>query len=386
MKASGASTILIAAVASLLLGVASADERNSVLRRRDTNAERDLQTSGVVTKLALINARTNTAIIDLSNGQVINVAALFGTGTPELNINAVVSGSVGRVRFGYNENPRFRSESAVPYAFCGDTQRKFNVCPQLGYGTHTVTATPITDGIHGSPVKVTFTILNSSVPARSPVKAPIAVPLPAPVAIPDPNFTGLRLMYTDSYPTVFVMNLQFGIVNVIDLQKLNLPTDNFNIDLLVGTNVKSVQFSNGRNETSKPLAYCGNTGDNFHTCDDLKVGTTTKVAISAFSEPYQGGVIIATRETTIQIIRSLQPIAPVTAPVRVPVPVSPPVEPAPGCPIPKVRLISSFCGSLQSCRATYKLSSSFSARRYVAKAQQTVSNQRSGSSRNYDRG
>ena len=346
MKTPFIAAIIVAIVTWLFVGVSSINEVNAALRRRDNNEERYLQAPpGVVTKLVLINARTNTAITDLSNGQIINVASLFGTGTPELNINAIVSGSVQSIRFGYNENPRFRSEAAPPFAFCGDTQRKFNVCPQLGYGTHTVTATPTTNGVKGSPVKVMFTIVTNSAPVHSPVKAPVTVPLPAPIAVPEPNFTGLRLMYTDSYPTAFVMNLKFGVVNVVDLQKLNLSADNFNIEVLVNSNVKSVEFSNGRGETSKPLAYCGNAGDNFHTCDDLKVGTITRVTVTAFSEPYGGGSIIAIRETTIQIVRSSSPTAqvtapvklPVAAPIKVPVQLGPPIAPVQGCPIPKVR-------------------------------------------------
>jgi hypothetical protein len=356
MKVSCISTVFIAAIVWLLFEVSNASESNSGLRQRDTNEGRYLQTaSGNVTKLVLINARTNTAITDLSFGQVINVARLFGTGTPELNINAVVSGPVGSVRFGYNQNPRFQIEGATPYAFCGDTKRKFNACPQLGYGTHTVTATSITNGIKGSPIKVLFTIVTSGAPVpapvTAPVKVPITVPVPVPVTVTEPNFTGLRLIYTDSYPSVFVMNLQFGIVNIVDLQKLKLANDNFNFEVLVGPNVKSVEFSNGRGETSKPLAYCGNDGDNFHTCDDLKVGTTTRVTIMAYSQRYGGGVNIATRETIIQIIRSSSPIVPVVTPVKVPVatpvrapaPVGTPIAPVPGCPLPKVRIRPLMC-------------------------------------------
>lgn len=325
MKVTNAATIAVATVIWFFVVVSGTNESNAVLRRRDTTDERNLQTTdGVVTKLVLINARTNTPITDLVNGQIIKFATLFGSSAPELNINAIVSGSISSVRFGFDNNPRFRNEAAAPYAFCGDTQRKFDVCPQLGYGTYTVTATPITNLVKGVPMKVTFTIVGNSAPALPPVN------------VPEPNFTGLRLMYTNSYPTVFVMNLQFGALNVIDLQKLNLQADDFNIEALVGSNVKSVLFSNGHGETSKPLAYCGNFGDNFHTCEDLKLGTAMKISITAYSETYQRGTVIATRETTIQIVRSSSPIAPVAAPVRVPVPVTPPIAPVPGCPLPKV--------------------------------------------------
>jgi hypothetical protein len=180
MKISCAITIIIVALTCMSIGVSSAIESNSVLRRRDTNEERHLQTaSGVVTKLVLINARTQTAITDLTFGQVVNVAALFGTDLPELNVNAVVEGSVGSVRFDLNAKRGYRNEGAAPYAFCGDTKRKFNVCPELRFGTYNVTATPTTNGIRGSSVKVQFTVISSGAPVHAPVKAPIAVPLPA---------------------------------------------------------------------------------------------------------------------------------------------------------------------------------------------------------------
>ena len=159
MKASNAATIAVATVIWFFVTRSSASESNAALRRRDTAEDRNLQTAGIVNKLVLINARTNTAITDLVDGQIIKITTPFGTSSPELNINAAVSGLIGSVRFGFNANPRFRNEAAAPYAFCGDTQRKFNVCPQLGYGTYTVTATPYTNRVKGVPVKVTFTIV-----------------------------------------------------------------------------------------------------------------------------------------------------------------------------------------------------------------------------------
>ena len=361
-KISG-TTFLVATLVLFFLVASSAHASNAVRRRQDTSEERSLQAAGgVVSKLELINTETArpTVITDLTFGQVIDVAAQFGTEIPQLNINAVISGSVTSVRFGYNETARFSHEYVAPFAFCGDVrgarERIFLYCRQLGYGTHTVTATPITNGTVGPTVKVVFTVINSNLaPVRSPVTIPVALPVPAPVAVPviapvaTPNLIGLRLLYTDTYPNVFVINLQFGMVNIIDLQKLNLRDDDFNVEVLVGPNVKSVRFSNGRDETAKPLAYCGNDGDNFHTCDNLKVGTTTRISVTAYSGPYASGTAIGTRETRIQIIRSSAPVAPVApvaapikvpvaTPVRVPVPVSPPVAPVPGCPLPKVRV------------------------------------------------
>ena len=125
------------------------NRRSSQLRRRDV----------VVTRLELINAKTDKKISDLFFGQYVNVSSIVGLTGPEFNINAVVDGSVDFVRFGYNSNLRYKSEGSAPYAFCGNTgRRNFLNCTVLGYGTHFVTAQAITNRTPGPLVQVTFTI------------------------------------------------------------------------------------------------------------------------------------------------------------------------------------------------------------------------------------
>jgi hypothetical protein len=126
------------------------DPRNpSQLRRRNV----------VVTRLELINAKTDKKISDLFYGQYVNVSSISGLSGPEFNINAVVDGPVDFVRFGYNDNLRYKSEGAAPYAFCGNRgARDFFNCTVLGYGTHFVTAQAITNRTPGPLVQVTFTI------------------------------------------------------------------------------------------------------------------------------------------------------------------------------------------------------------------------------------
>ena len=121
----------------------------SQLRRRNV----------VVTRLELINAKTDKKISDLFYGQYVNVSSISGLTGPEFNINAVVNGPVDFVRFGYNNNLRYKSEGSAPYAFCGNMgARNFFNCTVLGYGTHFVTAQAITNSTAGPLVRVTFTI------------------------------------------------------------------------------------------------------------------------------------------------------------------------------------------------------------------------------------
>jgi hypothetical protein len=147
-------------------------------------------------------------------------------------------------------------------------------------------------------------------------------------------------MYTGVSPSAPVFNLTFDAVNVVDLVALNLPSGKFNIDVLVGPGVKSVTFSNGRTETSAPLAYCGNSGNDFYDCDNLVEGANVTVTITAFPEGGGLGSPILTRSTTIQIVRPLPPVAP-TPPTVAPVP-APVIPPVPGCPLPRVSVLTMF--------------------------------------------
>jgi hypothetical protein len=305
----------------------------SSLRRLE---ERQLQKNSII-KLELINAETDKKIMDLVNGQVINIMNT-GLTQPSFSINATASSDVKSVRFGYNATKNFRTEGGIPFALCGNAGTNFYPCPQLGYGTHTVTATPTSiSGIVGTTVSVTFTIVSGSpvappVPVPAPIRAPVAAPIQtaAPLAVL-PAIHTLRLMYTGVDPSVSVMILAFDKINVVDLNLLKVPSGKFNIDALVGPGVQSVTFSNNRTETSAPLAYCGNNGNAFYDCEDLVLGATVTVTVTAYPERSGAGTPILSRSATIQIIRTVAPTPPTAAPVAAPT--RPPV---PGCPLPKV--------------------------------------------------
>jgi hypothetical protein len=193
-------------------------------------------------------------------------------------------------------------------------------------------------------VPITPTVPTSAqVPIPSTVPAPIPFPFTAPVLDPSQTFTPqgtvsaihtLRLMYTGVNPSVPLLDLAFDKVNVLDLQLLNLPSGKFNIDALVGPGVKSVSFSNGRIETSAPLAYCGNFGLTFYDCENLVDGANVTVTVTAYPETGGQGNPILTRSTILQLIRPLPPIAP-TPPTIAPV-AAPIIPPVPGCPVPRV--------------------------------------------------
>jgi hypothetical protein len=151
--------------------------------------QRDLQISGSITGLDLINADTDGKITTLSNNQMIIVSDIPGMAAPSFNIEATFTGSgIDSVLFKYGGSS-YRPDKGAPYSFCGNSGRAFDSCSKLGIGTHTVSATPYssvaTGSVAGTEVSVTFTIVaGAPAPVQSPVTAPIALPTPPPVPSP----------------------------------------------------------------------------------------------------------------------------------------------------------------------------------------------------------
>jgi hypothetical protein len=148
---------------------------------------RKLQALGQVQNLVLIDANTDTPIFSLTNGMVINTAALS---TTNFNIQAITtSGTVGSVRFSYNGQTNYKTEVNPPYAFCGDgpSVGNYKPCAVLVAGQHTVTATPFSgskaNGDQGVSLQVTFTITNA-IPTKAPMKSPTKSPVKAPMKSP----------------------------------------------------------------------------------------------------------------------------------------------------------------------------------------------------------
>jgi hypothetical protein len=109
-------------------------------------------------------------------------------------------------------------------------------------------------------------------------------------------------MYTGGGSPVVAMVLSPSKVNVVDLGLLGYASAKFNIDAIVGAAVGSVQFSNGKKQSDVPLAYCGNNGPIFNTCNDLVVGATVTVIVTPFPLPFQQGTPWPAVFTTIQIV------------------------------------------------------------------------------------
>jgi len=115
----------------------------------------------VVTKLVLINADTDTAVLDLVDGMTISKAAFASL--KNFSVQAVVSGTVGSVKFGYQGNASARIEGTAPWSLFGDGGTGNYVGKAFALGSYTVSATPYTaanaTGTVGAIVTIHFTVV-----------------------------------------------------------------------------------------------------------------------------------------------------------------------------------------------------------------------------------
>ncbi|MEM8585817.1 MAG: DUF5060 domain-containing protein, partial [Bacteroidota bacterium] len=127
--------------------------------------------SQTITGFELIDAATETDIGALSDDSTIDLAI---TGS-ELNVRAEVSGSVGSIRFSYDNNPNFQTENIAPYAFAGDTNGDYaSWTPQIGEHTITATAYAAVNAMGAvlSTMTVNFTVVDDSNGGGGPIDLP----------------------------------------------------------------------------------------------------------------------------------------------------------------------------------------------------------------------
>ena len=263
----------------------------------DAGSLRNLQTLGNVVRFELFNGVTQKKIRDLYNKVVIDVSTISGMVEPSFNVRAILSGGAAVIVFDYQTTQKFNTDASSPYTLCPNA-----VCTALTYGTHTIRATTFNSASltnAGKSLSVTFEIRRST-PAVLPV-------------------TGLQLINANVSPNKVIMDLKFGATNVIDLGKLGLSDARFNIQAITSSAVQSVKFSNAMVETSKPLAYCGNSGDTFFVCNDLVAGITKNITVTGYSLTGATGTPYTLQWAVIQIVK----------PVSIP---------AVACTIPKVSL------------------------------------------------
>ena len=115
-----------------------------------------------VISFTLINADTDLPLGLLTNGQTINLADLP---TQRLNLRADTAGTIGSVRFGFDSNARFRTESSSPYSLFGDYNGDYKA-GTFTLGAHALTATPFSgtkaSGSAGNSLSISFAVINET--------------------------------------------------------------------------------------------------------------------------------------------------------------------------------------------------------------------------------
>ncbi|MEK9201132.1 MAG: PA14 domain-containing protein, partial [Patescibacteria group bacterium] len=230
----------------------------------------------VITSFTLINSDTDQPIAGfdpVSEGTTLNLSTLP---TQNFNIRANTNpATVGSVRFGYDTNTNFGTETNTPYALASDNAGNYNSWTPSA-GSHSVTATPYTGsnatGTIGTPLTLNFTVTNSAGPTPTPVPAGQRV---TSFTLINAN-TEQPIAGFDPIPAGSTFNLA------------TLPTQNLNIR--ANTNpatVGSVRFGYDANanfgtENNAPYAQASDNNGNYNAW------TPTVGAHSTTATPYSG--------------------------------------------------------------------------------------------------
>ena len=110
--------LLLAAALFFICSISAVRQDSDVKRKQEIRErKRNLQTTvGVVKDFILIDSATEKAIRTIQNGITIDIATL---NISRFNIQAIVSGTVGSIQFGYNDISLFNAENGPTFAFCG---------------------------------------------------------------------------------------------------------------------------------------------------------------------------------------------------------------------------------------------------------------------------
>lgn len=116
-----------------------------------------------VTRLMLIDANGKKVLGELTDGMVVDLAAL---GTNKISVQARTGLPAAKsVRFGLDAKANYRTENISPFALGGDQNGRYFPVP-LSAGSHTVTATAYTGsnatGVAGAKKTVRFTLRQAS--------------------------------------------------------------------------------------------------------------------------------------------------------------------------------------------------------------------------------
>lgn len=215
-----------------------------------------------ITDFYLINADTDTRIVQINEGDEINLSSLP---TLNLNIEAVATNDTQSVRLILTgEQAHAMTENFVPYALFGDISGDFMGNTFLD-GNYSISATPFSadrlNGMSGPEMNLNFSFIT---------------PPPPPLSI-----LGFIVVDADS-------NTEIGpLTNGMNIEAANLPS-NLDIVALTTDDAQSVQLLltgalvQGRTENFVPYALFGDIEGNFIGSQQFEVGNYVLTA-TAFS-------------------------------------------------------------------------------------------------------
>ena len=226
-----------------------------------------------VTSFKLVNASTEQDIMTLGNGAVLNLNALPGS----LAIRAVVAGPLKSVKFGFDANSSFRTDSTVPFSLFSETGGNYSA-GTLTLGTHTLKGTPFSQtnatGTSGTTRTISFQV----------------------VRLPVVN----KLVLVNAGNDTDIMTLNEGAV----LRLSQLPSSLTIRASILGT-AGSVRFglnanSNFRTENGAPFALFGDNAGNL-IGGTFAVGSYT-LTVTPFTGSNAGGTVGAAKTIHFTVV------------------------------------------------------------------------------------
>jgi hypothetical protein len=286
-----------------------------------------VQTNGspTVGSLVLYNADTNQPIMTLTNGSVIDYAAI---GTSRVTIVANV-GSAKSVAFGMDGNGGMYNDNSNPFSFNGETNGTLNPY-SFANGNHTVLATPFSGayatGSAGSMFSVNFTVKNAGyVPQSNPTPAPVTQP-----STSGPVVNSLVLYNVDTNQPI--MTLTNG--SVVDLSTIGTSRITIVADVAGAKSVAFGMDGNGGmyNDSGNPFSFNGETNGALNPYN-FSTGTHTLLA-TPFSGAYATGSAGSMYKISFTVKNA--GYVPQSAPAPTPAPTP---SPTVGAPVPVITTI-----------------------------------------------
>jgi hypothetical protein len=156
------------------------DYQDGVFIVRNVSLTPPAASAAAVTMLKLVNTDNDVTLRTLANGGSINLSE-----TPRISVQALVSGTVGSVRFQL-DGTTIQVENSAPYFIKGDENGQGHTWTPT-VGTHTLRVTPFSGanatGTAGTSKVITFTVTNGATPGelfRTDINfQPDGVPVPA---------------------------------------------------------------------------------------------------------------------------------------------------------------------------------------------------------------